>query len=193
MAMASSDATVATVYAEALVEFGQEHDQLDQLCEELEAVIEAMTSDEEIFTFLCTPNIGESEKQNVVDKAFKGKVSDALYHFLRMIVRRKREAVLPGIWTAFLEKYREVKKLLVAKVYTPRKLVKAQRLAIVDNLSERYQRSVSLEEHTRDALIGGIVVETSHEVLEFSIKSRLDLMGEQLRQTKLSGGAGYED
>lgn len=73
-----------------------------------------------------------------------------------------------------------------AEVRTPFSLSKEQKMKLIDILKKRYQADIVLTEIIDESLIGGIVVKVNSEVNDFSLKSKLDNLSQNIKK---EGGA----
>ena len=62
----------AKVYGDALFELAVEENRCDQFLEEICAVENALDQNPQAETLLCHPGIGSEEKQDFIEKCFKG-------------------------------------------------------------------------------------------------------------------------
>lgn len=189
----AADTTVEGVYAEALLQIGQEKGILEELREELSQLVPALIEDPRIFDFLRTPNIAREDKVAAIKKAVGSKISEPVINFLRAVFRRDRQAHLGAIYDDFLERYQRAQNVLVVEVTTAQKLNDGQRGKLTASLEKRYGRKVVLREHVEAALIGGIQIQAEGDFVDATLKSRLQEAGGRLNYGKLKGGDYYED
>ena len=78
----------AKVYGDALFELAVEENRCDQFLEEICAVENALDQNPQAETLLCHPGIGSEEKQDFIEKCFKGNVSDDMTGFLQILVKK---------------------------------------------------------------------------------------------------------
>ena len=148
-------------------------------------VVRIIEGDEDLKSFLSHPAIGKPEKKGVLDKLFEGKVSDAVFDFLNLLVDKKREEYLPIINEEFGRLLLEYQGRRTCKVSTAFELSDGIRKLIVDGLSKSTGKKIELEEIVDPSLIGGIKVQIGDKVFDGSLKSGLENMREALLSAKV--------
>ena len=107
----------AKVYGDALFELA-----VEEIC----AVENALDQNPQAETLLCHPGIGSEEKQDFIEKCFKGNVSDDMTGFLQILVKKGRFSERNAIFAYFTAKVKEYKKIGVALVTSPFELTAEQ-------------------------------------------------------------------
>ena len=97
----------AKVYGDALFELAVEENRCDQFLEEICAVENALDQNPQAETLLCHPGIGSEEKQDFIEKCFKGNVSDDMTGFLQILVKKGRFSERNAIFAYFTAKVKE--------------------------------------------------------------------------------------
>ena len=124
----------AKVYGDALFELAVEENRCDQFLEEICAVENALDQNPQAETLLCHPGIGSEEKQDFIEKCFKGNVSDDMTGFLQILVKKGRFSERNAIFAYFTAKVKEYKKIGVALVTSPFELTAEQKTKIEKRL-----------------------------------------------------------
>lgn len=178
---------VSKVYGDALFSLAVEKDQLDVIWEEVRTIRQAISEDSEFLSVLCHPEMTQEKKQEVLDKIFKGKVSDDTMGFLHVLVRKGRLGEIVSILDYFDEQAKEYSGIGVVYVAAPMALSDDQREQVEKRLLEVSEYE-TLEMHYQvdESLLGGIVIRIGDRVLDNSIRSKLDAMSRQLVKVKLS-------
>lgn len=76
------------------------------------------------------PGIPKQEKLSMVEQVFRGRVSDDLTEFLKIVVTKERYGSLKAIFAYFTELVRESEKMGTAYVDTAVELTEAQKQAV---------------------------------------------------------------
>ena len=74
--------TVEKVYSEAVFELAKEQDRTDEIKDELASLAVVFNDNPDLGKLLSAPTVSIGEKLDVVEKLFKGKVSDTSYNLL---------------------------------------------------------------------------------------------------------------
>lgn len=178
---------VSKTYGDALFELALEKEDIPQMKEEVLSVKQIFEENEELLKLLNHPKIMGEEKIQIIEKIFKGKVSDDMTGFLTIIVGKGRYNEILDIFTYIERRIKEYEKIGVAKVSTPMKLTKKQKDAIVKRLLEITEYESFEVEYTIDkSLIGGMVIRIDDRVVDSSIKTKLANMAKALNQIQLN-------
>lgn len=178
---------VSKTYGEALFEFAVEDGTVDSLLEEVEAVSEVLTANDEYVKLLTHPKLPLEEKVSLVEQTFRGKASDSLTGFLVTIVEKGRFAEIHDILSYFTDKVREYQKIGVAHVTSATVLSEQEKQSIEKRLLDTTSYVKFIMDYQTDAsLIGGMVIRIGDRVVDSSIKSKLNQMAKGLSQIQLA-------
>ena len=171
----------AKVYGDALFELAVEENRCDQFLEEICAVENALDQNPQAETLICHPGIGSEEKQDFIEKCFKGNVSDDMTGFLQILVKKGRFSERNAIFAYFTAKVKEYKKIGVALVTSPFELTAEQKSKIEKRLLDTTDyKKMEITYREDKTLIGGLVIRIGDRVIDTSIKSRLEELRLQL-------------
>ena len=173
--------SVGKIYSETIFELAAEQSCAGQVFEELEALKKIWTDNPGIAKLLSAPTLSVSEKLKVTEKTFKGRVSEMVYNFLCVITEKGRAGALVEIADSYKEKWYQTENIAEVTVTTSAPLSAELREKLVKKLETAYKKKVILEEKTDSSLIGGIVVKCGNEMLDGSVKNRLDSIQKQIK------------
>lgn len=178
---------VSKTYGEALFDLGIEEQSLDELAQEARVIIDALSENPELLKLLNHPKIVKEEKVTVVEKIFKGQVSDTMVGFLVLVVEKDRHNEIQEILTYFLERVRENKKMGVAEVTSAVPLSEEQKNQIKDKLLETTEYvNYEMYFHVDESIIGGLVIRVGDRVVDSSVRTRINLMAKELANIQLN-------
>lgn len=173
--------SVGKIYSEAIFELAAEQGCGEQVFKELTSLRSIWMENPGLAKLLSAPTISLKEKLSVVEKAFKGRVSETVYNFLCVITEKGRASALTEIADSYKEKWYEKENIAEVTVTTCNPLSDSMRKKLVDKLESVYKKKVVLEEKTDASLIGGIVVNYGNTMLDGSVKNRLDSIQKQIK------------
>ena len=101
---------------------------------------------------------------------------DMARNFLRTVIDNDRLAVLPEVARQFRALANGVGGTTDAVVYTPFPLSAAELANLLQSLERRFGRKLQLTQQADPSLIGGVRVVVGDEVLDTSVKARLERM-----------------
>lgn len=174
---------IAAVYARSLFEVAKEAGKLDPVREQLGQLADALDSERTLQIFFFSPYFSTQEKEEGLQKAISG--ADAIFlNFLRLLIEKHRMPALMRIRRAFDKLWQEENKLLPVQVTSAVELDKSTVKQIGDRISEQTGRKVELSSRVEPDILGGIVVQVGNQVLDASIRYRLERLRKQVAKAK---------
>jgi len=169
-------ATIARPYAEALfkaaVETGADLDGTADWVEEL-AVIAATPQVQEV---AASPKVTDDQVCDLITGVARSALPPLAQNFLRTLIANGRLAALPEIAAQFRARVNEHKGSSDAVVYSAFPLDEAALADLRPVLEKRFGCKLNFSVQLDPALIGGIRVVVGDEVLDTSVKARLEQM-----------------
>lgn len=166
-------ATIARPYAEAL--FKAAGAQAAALSAEVGALA-AVAADEQLRQFADNPKTSPEQVFGVVAGVINQPLSAAAQNFLRTVLDNGRLAALPEIASQFHALVNAQSGVSDALIESAFPIEPSQLPEVVATLEQRFARKLNARVEVRPELIGGIRVSVGDEVLDASVKARLDQM-----------------
>ena len=163
-------ATIARPYAEALFAANGAAD-----ASWLDAVA-AVAENEQVQQFASNPKVSAAQVTDLLVSAAKVSLSAHAKNFLDAIVDNKRLAALPQIAAHFRRLKNAASGVSDAQIFSAFPLEGAQLAETVALLEKRFGRKLTAQVQLEPELIGGIRVVVGDEVLDASVKARLEQM-----------------
>lgn len=167
-------ATIARPYAEALFKAAPEAD-LTGWLEQVQALA-AVVRDPQMRSLAGNPRFTESQLFEVMAAAAKVALAPAVANFLRTILDNGRLAALPLMAEQFQALVHARRGVSEAIVYSAFPVDAAQLADIQGALEKRFGRKLQPTVQLDPELIGGVRVVVGDEVLDTSVKARLERM-----------------
>ncbi|MEY4652812.1 MAG: hypothetical protein RI884_1393 [Pseudomonadota bacterium] len=166
-------ATIARPYAEAL--FQASRADLNGTSQWLDA-LGAVGADAQLLQFAANPKVSDAQVYELVAQVAGVKLSAAGQNFLRTVVENSRLAALPEIASQFRALKNAQSGTSDAVVYSAFPISADDLSKVSAALEKRFGRKLSVSVQEDTSLIGGIRVVVGDEVLDTSVKSRLEQM-----------------
>ena len=167
-------ATIARPYAEALFKAAPEAEQ-SAWVEQMSALAQ-VASDAELRSFADNPRVTQDQVFDVITKAAKVALAPAVANFLRTVLDNGRLAALPLMAEQFqtlVHARQGVSEALIVSAFP----INAEQVAdIMGPLEKRFGRKLEAKVEVDADLIGGVRVVVGDEVLDTSVKARLERM-----------------
>jgi F-type H+-transporting ATPase subunit delta len=167
-------ATLARPYADALFQVAIKGD-LEQLTAEVDALA-TIAADVQLRQFADNPMVTAEQVMEVVSAAVQTPLSDTAKNLLSTVIANGRLTVLPEIVSQFHVLVNERSGVSDAQVFSAFAIDAKQLEALVATLEKRFGRKLNATVQVEPALIGGIRVVVGDEVLDTSVKARLEQM-----------------
>ena len=172
--------TIARPYAEAVFRLGKEKGALAAWSEHL-ASLAAYVGNAEVGALIANPGPTAAQKAEIVKSLLGGGVDGDLANFIQVLAANDRLAVLPEIATFFetLKSAEEGVKDAVA--YSAFPLDDKQTSDLLPTLEAHFKSKLSLEIKVDPELIGGVKVVVGDQMLDVSVRGKLEAMATALR------------
>ncbi len=167
-------ATLARPYAEALFQVASKGD-LAQAAQQLDALA-SVAGNPQLRQFADAPKVNDEQVFEVVTSVANVALNDASKNLLRTVIGNGRLSVLPEIATQFHALVNARSGVSDAVIYSAFPIEPAQLADVVTALEKRFARKLNASVALQPELIGGIRVVVGDEVLDTSVKARLEQM-----------------
>ncbi|MBO2521886.1 MAG: ATP synthase F1 subunit delta [Clostridia bacterium] len=177
---------LARRYGEALGELAREHNLLDQIEEELALVRETLTSEPRLLRVLEDQNVTAEAKDQLIQSLFGKRLSRYALNFLRLVVKKQREAYLLDMIDAYVAYANEKRGIVEVEITAAAPLTDEQAKLLTEKLSRVTGQKVRLMTQIDEAILGGVIARIGDLVMDGSVRTRLELLGESLRRAQLN-------
>lgn len=167
-------ATLARPYADAAFQVASNGD-LKQAAQELDALA-AVAGNAQLRQFADAPKASATQVFDVIVSVANTPLSDASKNLLRTVIDNGRLSVLPEIATQFHALANARSGVSDAIIHSAFPIEPAQLDDVVAALEKRFARRLNASVQIQPDLIGGIRVVVGDEVLDTSVKARLEQM-----------------
>ena len=169
----SDQQQLGSVYAKALLAFGKQAGNLDQLVDELSDVVEVVGEVPGLQAALESPRIANDDKFKLIDKAFSGKVDKSLLNFLKVVGSKSRFDCLGSIAISAREMQDEMAGRIQAVLTSASEIDDSVKNNIAQRLSKVLGKQVSLQSRVDPEILGGMVVRVGDTVYDGSVVNQL--------------------
>ncbi|HYF42013.1 MAG TPA: F0F1 ATP synthase subunit delta [Ramlibacter sp.] len=166
-------ATIARPYAEALYQSSK--GDLNGASQWLDGLA-AIAGNPQLLQFAGNPNVSDQQVFDVVAGVSKVQLPPAAENFLRMLIENGRLAALPEIAAQFRALKNAQGGSSDAVVYSAFPIAASALGEVAQALEKRFGRKLNVTVQEDPSLIGGIRVVVGDEVLDTSVKARLEQM-----------------
>jgi F-type H+-transporting ATPase subunit delta len=164
-------ATIARPYAEALFRAGGNTATAEQV-----SALAAVAADAQLRQYAGNPKVEATQVYDLLSSVVKSPLSSQVSNFLRAVLDNGRLDALPEIASQFHALVNAQSGISDATVFSAFPIDGAQLADVVVTLEKRFARKLNASVVVQPELIGGIRVVVGDEVLDTSVKARLEQM-----------------
>lgn len=165
---------VSKTYGEALFELAVEEGKEDLFLAEISELQKILAENPEFGKLMNHPKILKEEKLEVLQKVFRGRISDELTGFLHLVVSKDRYGDIDAILTYFVDEVKRLKGIGVAYVTTAYSLSEAKKKEVEAKLlATTTFKQMEMHFQVDEDLIGGMVIRIGDRVVDSSIQTKL--------------------
>ena len=180
---------VSKTYGDALFELAVESNQTDVYLEEAKMVSSILEKNDELNRRMNHLKIVKEEKIKIVERIFKGRISDELTGLLCMLVEKDHYKETVSVLDYLISEIKEYKQIGTAYVISAMPLNEIQKSNIVDKLLETTDYvKFEMNYEVDPSLIGGMIIRIKDRVVDSSIKTKLASLSLELSKIQLKVG-----
>jgi F-type H+-transporting ATPase subunit delta len=175
--------SIATPYAEALLQVAESREETDNVAEQAKSLLTVLRSSPELKAALASPVLEPEAKKAALAKLFNDQVTPSVQNLLKLLADRQRLPMMEAVLMRFLELYRELRNITLAKVTSASALSEEQQA----ELNRKVQaiagsKSVEFDLVVDPSLIGGFIVSMGSQVIDASLSGQVRRLGLALAQ-----------
>ena len=176
-----SDRTVARRYAQALYEEAESTDVLEAADRDIALLRETVSASADLTRFFRSPLIAREKKNAVVKQLFSERVNALTLRFLRLLVEKEREDILPEIARAYQHLRDEQEGVVEATASVAIPVPASEERRLQQAIERMTGKRIRLHVRHDPGLIGGIVVRVGDTVYDGSVAHQLKGLRERLQ------------
>jgi F-type H+-transporting ATPase subunit delta len=188
--MISTD-KIATVYANALLELAVKeggNSRAQEIGEELDALCEVIGANKAFVEFLGSPAVARAARTATIERVLKGRVSDAIYRFVRIVNHKGRLGHLLSMGKAYDTLLQKLFGKTEVDVYTVdgQPMGEATETLMREKLRATIGSEAIFHYYAEKSMIGGIKLRIADQLVDGSVATQLRRLQETIIE---SGGA----
>ncbi|BBO00178.1 F0F1 ATP synthase subunit delta [Sporolactobacillus terrae] len=164
---------VANRYAQALFEVAEERDLIDTIESQLQFVAESLYEHEDLRRVLMHPQVSSNNKKELVQKLFENQAGVEVLNLLRLLIDRKREAIIDEVLEAYTHKANEKRGILDVTITTAASLSNQEQQDLAKRLGDSLGKKLSIHAKVDKSIIGGIQLRIGDRLYDGSIAGKL--------------------
>ena len=173
---------IASRYAEALFQVGEESNSTEKLYNELKAVVDIINVNKEFSNILKSPIVSKEEKKTLITNIFGSTLDNEMLNFMKILADKDRLNLLANMEEAFKALLNDKNNILEGVAITAVPMNEGEVNELQAKLSAKYNKTVVLQNEVDKSILGGVLFRLGNEEIDGTVKNRLDKMKEQLSQ-----------
>lgn len=168
-------------YSKALVEMVRDNViSFEDLSKDLATVSEILETSQDLRLTLENPTVSEEVKSQIVEEVFKNEVHPQVVSFLKVLIDKNRFSEFSQIKADYEIKLDDVNKIQAVEITSAVELNEEYRERILQKLSEKLQKNIRPNWKVDENIIAGLIYRINDNVIDTSIKSKLDKLNKNL-------------
>jgi F-type H+-transporting ATPase subunit delta len=165
-----SHSRLAERYAKSLMGLALEQNELEPVFADMKFISFVSKSNPEFASILKSPVFSSDNKEKIIESVTRESISKLSSQFIKLLIRKNRESVLPEIADSFLELYNRHKDIHRVKLTTAIAISQELQQVIIDKIKQNTViKNIELEAVVDDELIGGFKLEIGDQLIDASI------------------------
>ena len=169
-------------YGTALFSLAAENDKKEEYFDCLQKILKVFAQNGEYVSFLSSKSIPKQERIKCVDEVFGEDIGEYVLSFLKLLIEKGEISSFFEAEKTYSDLFKASKHILSVTVKSAVELSQEQRQSLKQKLEKKYGCKTQIDYKIVPELLGGIVVETSDNVLDGSIISGLQQLKEVISQ-----------
>jgi F-type H+-transporting ATPase subunit delta len=170
---------VSSRYAESFIRMAVEKNILEKVSDDVSLILSVIEESREFKLMLESPVIKTELKLSVFKEIFEKRVNADSMNFLKFILEKERENLLPDIIRKFLELKDEELGIANVKIFTAFDFDESHKKRVGDILKNYLNKKVRLNFEIDKSIIGGFIARVGDRVFDASLKHQLELLKKQ--------------
>ncbi len=172
--------SLARRYATAVFRLAKKAGAIDRVGADLTSVAATIYGSSDIRRFFLSPVFAHKQKEALLAEAFGSRVDDIVLHTTLLLVRKRREALLPSIVTEYEKLALEAARKEPLEIVSARELAPDELAGIVARLESSYGKAFEVKARTDESLLGGVRITMGDLRIDGSLAARLDQIAREL-------------
>lgn len=177
-----SDATAAGRYTRALFELAEKEGRLSEIDASLHGLAKSLEAQPKVLNLMENPTLTSGEKYGLALSALPARTTGLLERFLRVLIDKKRFALIPDIQKVFHGAFEKKQGVREVELFSAIPFSSEVREKFKAALTRKLRSEIRLIPRTDRGLLGGFILRFDGKEIDCSFKNRLYEI-----QQKLSG------
>ena len=161
-------------YVVAMFEIASANEAVSAVEDDMFRLARAIESNEQLRAALNDTSLPADRRQNIVEQLLGGKAHNVTVQLVSLLVGTGHISLLPQVADALVKRASSSKQMEVAEVRSAVALTDAQKARLAEALGKVAGKPVNLKVVGDPSVIGGLVATIGDEVIDDTVRTRLD-------------------
>jgi F-type H+-transporting ATPase subunit delta len=180
MAKTKHNSPLSVTYAQSLLELANQRNQAVDIGAELAGIGEILQNEPVFRDYLADPAIGDAERTAVIDKIFRGRVSELVFNTLGVLNNNRRLNLLGQIVSAYDDLLEEQIGNVEVDVTTAQQLSSEEVEQVRGRVSDAIKKNAIIHQYVDESIIGGLIIRVGDKIVDASVRQQLASIRQQL-------------
>ena len=176
---------VGTVYGEALYSLANEEGLAEDILQQLKVLDSCFAQEPDFIRLLGTPNLPKTDRCQILDDSFRGKVEPYVLNFLKILTEKGYMRQFPDCVSAYRELYNKDNGILPVTAVTAVALTESQTQKLTAKLQSITGKRIELTNKLDPQVLGGMRLYYDGKRVDDTVSHRLDAVRAMLQNTVL--------
>ncbi len=172
--------TVARPYAEAIINLATEKNTLDKWSDDL-SFLSTMTQDSAVAKMVANPNVDTQTLTKILLDVCESE-GDVVKNLVKTLIDNQRLGVVPHIAVEYEKLKAEKQNILKVELVSAYEVTPEQQQELQTALEKRFGKQINICVSLNADIVGGWIIRAGDEVIDASVKGRLQQLATELRQ-----------
>ncbi len=165
---------IASRYAKSLIQLAGEQGKLAKVFTDIKSIDGIFEKSRDLKLMFRSPIIPADKKQNIVKQLFEGKITDLLYRFLTLMIKKGRERYFHEMVESFILQYNVIKNITPVTITSAVKLDAGLVQSMLTALKTKEKLGeIELTEVIDESIIGGYILQYGDKMIDSSVVKNL--------------------
>lgn len=175
---------IAQRYAKALFDLAVERNALEDVNRDIRELAELIRASRPLKLLLRAPIVNPSKKRSIMDEVLKG-FNPVIIAFINLLIKKRRESVIPEIVIQFTEQYNAYKNIIVLKVTSAVPLTQEIIGQMKGVMSGYTSANIEITSEIDESVVGGFVLSWDDKQYDASVRKQIEKMKKGMARINL--------
>jgi F-type H+-transporting ATPase subunit delta len=171
---------LAVSYAQSILQLANESQQAEGISEELDRLATIIEENPSFREVLTNPSISHDERQQLLDRIFRGKISTLLFNTLGVLNQKNRLGLIEQIAQAYDDLLQQQLGKVEVDLTVAQKLDADQLEQARQRIGQAIGRDPVIYQYVDEDIIGGMIIRVGDKLIDASVRNQLAAMRDQL-------------